>query len=337
MKNAELLNNVLNVMVKYAKWFILLAVVAVFCSGIIFVQPDEVAIIVRLGKVVGDTPAEQVKQPGLHFAFPYVIDTVIKVPVGKIRETQIISLFSEGRLAYVTEYYGVGKYSETKYYYGGEVGNIVESGYAITGDDNIILIDAVVKYKITDALKFALEVENPDKTIQGVVTSILAKHIRNTNVDSVLTDKKIEIAAAVTKESQVVFDDLGLGIQINNLEFRTVSPPIELDQAFDDVITANIQKETMIQEANRYTETVLPAATAEADALVKKAETRQHEAVAKANNDVSEFYGLIEEYKKNKEVVKERIYRDKVDSILSKIGSKIVIPESGETPNIFLP
>ena len=65
MKNAELLNNVLNVMVRYAKWFILVAVVAVLCSGIIFVQPDEVAIIVRLGKVVGDTPAEMIKQPGL--------------------------------------------------------------------------------------------------------------------------------------------------------------------------------------------------------------------------------------------------------------------------------
>ena len=145
MKNAELLNNVLNVMVRYAKWFILVAVVAVLCSGIIFVQPDEVAIIVRLGKVVGDTPAEMIKQPGLHFAFPYVIDRVIKVPVGKVKEMAISTLYSPGELAYTTEYYGVGKYSNTLYSYGGDVGDMATTGYAITGDDNIILIDGQIQ------------------------------------------------------------------------------------------------------------------------------------------------------------------------------------------------
>ncbi len=337
MKNAELLNNVLNVMVRYAKWFILVAVVAVLCSGIIFVQPDEVAIIVRLGKVVGDTPAEMIKQPGLHFAFPYVIDRVIKVPVGKVKEMAISTLYSPGELAYTTEYYGVGKYSNTLYSYGGDVGDMATTGYAITGDDNIILIDAVVKYKIKDALSYALNIENPDKTIEGIVTGVLAKCIRNSSVDSVLTDKKVMLAEQVTSESQAIFDDIGLGVQINNLEFKTVAPPLAVDEAFDNVITASIEKETMIQNANRYTETTLPAATAQAEELVRKAEATQHELVAKANNDVSEFYGLIEEYKKNKEVVKERVYRDKVDAILNKIGTKIVIPESGQSPKIFLP
>lgn len=72
--------------IRYCKWLIVILVALICCSGIRVVNNHEVAVVLRFGRLVGDTREEQVKEPGLLLAFPYVIDEVIKVPVGKVHE-----------------------------------------------------------------------------------------------------------------------------------------------------------------------------------------------------------------------------------------------------------
>ena len=52
---------------------------------------------------------------------------------------------------------------------------------------------------------------------------------------------------------------------------------------------------------------------------------------------MAEFYGLLEEYQRNQDVVQERVFREKVTAILNKMGGKLVLPEGDGTPQIFLP
>ena len=124
---------------------------------------------------------------------------------------------------------------------------------------------------------------------------------------------------------------------IIGLEFQSITPPNALKYHFDQVNAAYVEKETKIQEAKQYREKVVPDAKATADTMVTDAQINQSQKLTTANDRVAEFYGLLEEYQRNQDVVQERVFREKVTSILNKMGGKLVLPEGDGTPQIFLP
>ena len=52
---------------------IVVAIIAIICfSGVRFIKSGNVALILRFGNLVGNTYEEQVHEPGLMLAFPYI-------------------------------------------------------------------------------------------------------------------------------------------------------------------------------------------------------------------------------------------------------------------------
>ena len=139
------------------------------------------------------------------------------------------------------------------------------------------------------------------------------------------------------KQAQAILDGMEMGVSIVSLEFKSIKPPSALQYHFDQVNAASVEKETRIQQANQYRERVIPEANAAADKLVSDAQVSQHDRINRANDQVAEFYGLFQEYQQNRDVVYERVFREKVVTIFNQMGGKIVLPEGTNTPQIFLP
>ena len=316
MKESQRFIAILNTAMRYCKWLIVILIVLICCSGIRVVNNYEVAVVLRFGRLVGDTREEQVREPGLLLAFPYVIDEVIKVPVGKVHE---VSISTHADIADPT-------YAE-----------IEDTGYVITGDENIIHIDATLKYQISDPVEYALYNSDPEVEINGVVSGVMASCAASKSVDGLLTDQKAEYGNEVIHQSQTILDGMEMGVTIVSLEFKSITPPSTLQYHFDQVNAASVEKETLIQQANQYREQVIPEANATADKMISDAQVEQHDRINKANDQVAEFYGLFEEYQQNQDVVYERVFREKVIAIFNQIGGKIVIPDGENTPQIFLP
>ena len=93
MKN-KLFAQVLQAMTKYFIVLVLIVMVGIAASGIRVVDSGNVALILRFGKLVGDTPEEQIHEPGLLFAFPYIIDEVVMVPTGSIMEQSVTTYYT---------------------------------------------------------------------------------------------------------------------------------------------------------------------------------------------------------------------------------------------------
>ena len=248
--------------------------------------------VLRFGRLVGDTQEEQIKQPGLLLAFPYVIDEVIKVPVGKVQEVSITTHAAAADPTYA---------------------DIASTGYLITGDENILHINATLKYRITDPVQYALYNSVPQDTINGVVSGVMASCASSDSVDGLLTDQKEEYAQEVIRQSQVRLDQLDLGVTVIGLEFQSITPPNALKYHFDQVNAAYVEKETKIQEAKQYREKVVPDAKATADTMVTDAQINQSQKLTTANDRVAEFYGLLEEYQRNQDVVQERVFPKEVE------------------------
>ncbi|MDF2987031.1 MAG: HflK protein [Eubacterium sp.] len=298
----------------YIKIIAIVVIIGILLSGITFVQSGEVALVLRFGKLVGDIPAEQVLQPGIHFNLPFLMDKVIRIPVQKVQEVKIDSLYT---------------YDFIK--------DISKTGCVLTGDNNIVILDAVLKYKITDPVRYTLGVEQPEENLKELTTCSLTGEIASMSVDRILTDQKKELAGAVLEEVQKRADQIGLGVQLVALEFTDLQPPNEVKDAFDQVTSTNVKNETLIQEAKSYKEKVIPQAVAERDSMIQGAKSYKLERIAQANSDVSQFYGVIEEYRKNPEVVHERLYREKVENIMKKIADTILVPKEESGENIILP
>ena len=315
-KSIEVFETIMLSVMKYFKWVVVASVALIVLTGVYKVDSNEVAIVLRFGRLVGTTTSEQIKNPGLHFAFPYIIDEVIKVPVETVQEITVETHYSADT--------AISK-------------NIKNSGYVITGDSNLVLIRSVVKYKVSDPVRYALYINEINEIVNGVVSGETVPLVTSMTVDSVLTTEKAQLSENLRRNTQKVLNELGCGIIITNIELTNVIPPNETKDAFDAVNTASVKKQTLIQEANDYTESKIPKAQAASDSLVSEAKKNQAEKIAKANEEVAEFNGFYEQYKANPDVIKNGVFRSRVSKVLTDAGATIIVPDGNESAKVILP
>ena len=303
-----------DILTSVTKYFLILVSVVIvwLClSGIRIVKSGEVAIVLRFGKLVGETHEEQIHEPGLLFAFPYIIDEVVMVPTENVLETLV-----------------------TTHYTSGNMTTRQNNGYVITGDQNIVVMSAAVKYVVSDPVEYALYINEIDSLINGFVSSAMIEEAAGMPVADLLTTGKGEFGSGVLDQAQEKLDLVGAGVEIKMLELTTVSMPTEVRSIYEQVNAANVQASTAIEQANLYRENLIPSAEAQSDTLIATANADYAANVAAANQELAEFWGLVEEYKQNPDVVKTRIYSAKMAEAIAKIG-KVRVVQDGET-KIFL-
>ena len=319
-KSFDAFTQIIQFIIKYFKLVVFFAVVLIVFSGIYRVESYEVAIVLRFGRLLGDTSEEQIKTPGLHFSLPFFVDEVIKIPVKTVLEYEVN-----------THYLGGSNRS------GPIVIDIEKNGYLLTGDNNIVLIRVMVKYRIDNAALYTLYSCDAGSVIDGVVSGEFTRLIAHTNIDYVLTSGKTGLSSVIMQSSQKILDGLKTGITIINIELTEVTPPNETIASFQAVTNATVNKASRIQKANENASTIKLKAQADARALKQNAISVQNDRLTTARNEMAEFKGLFDQYIKNPQIIVIGTFRQRVNAVLAKAGSSVIIPEHGEPPILILP
>lgn len=296
------------------KYFVILVAVVVVCiamSGIKIVDSGNVAVVLRFGKIVGNNYEEQVHKPGLLLAFPYIIDEVVMIPTDSVIEQLVTTHYTDGNIM------------------SGSSG-----GYVITGDQSIAVISASVKYVISDPVAYALKVKDVSSIINASISNAMITEAATLGVDSLLTDGKDSFNAAVLNTAAEKLKAANVGVTISTLELTQVSMPAEVKDIYEQVNSSTVQAATMLQEAEQYRTKVIAQANTSANNEIASAKVTLAEKSANANSELYEFWGVLEEYKTNPEVVKARIYSDKLTKFLKRLAYVRVV-EDGEM-KIFL-
>ncbi|MBQ4141823.1 MAG: protease modulator HflK [Clostridia bacterium] len=305
MKKNLLFEDILRTVSRYFVVIIIAVVLIICCSGIRFIKSGESAIILRFGKIVGDTPEEQVHDAGILFAFPYIIDEVITVPTGSVQE-----------------------FTVNTHYTSGEMTTYDRNGYVITGDNSIAILSASVKYTISDPVAYALAVKDPQYIINAVVSNAMINVAANYAVDDILTTGKDAYTKEVHALSQEKLDENGIGVTLSHFELTRVGMPEEVRDIYELVNSTNIQASTRIEQARQYYETRIPGAEAEAAALISEAHANYSNFTAAANSDLYEFYGVLDEYNANPDIVRIRLYNTAISNIIRQIGTVKIVDDS---------
>jgi len=265
---------------------IVLLVVWIVPSVFYTVAQDEVGVVTRFGEYVRTTP------PGLQFKLPSPIEHVQTPTVRKVRAAT------------------VGFRQR-----GAQEQDVPNESLMLTGDENIVDIDLVVQYHITDAKNFLFNVRNQPQAVHDVAETALRGIIGNRPIDDVLTTGKAEIQIQVKESMQLLLDKYESGIQILNTQLKDVSPPKAVDFAFKDVQSAKEDKDRLINEAKGYSNSIIPEARGKAAQIIAKAEGYREEVISKAEGDAHRFLAQYKEYRKAPEVTKKRIYLETMEEI----------------------
>ena len=267
------------------------------------INEQEQAVLVTLGQ------ARSVTTPGLHFKIPFIQD-VIKVDT-------TIQGFSIG---YDDEYNH----------------SMEEESLMITSDYNFVNVDFFVEYRYSDPVKAVYASNEPVTILKNICQSCIRTVIGSYPVDEVLTTGKNEIQANIKEMIMTKLEKQDLGVQLVNITIQDSEPPtIEVMEAFKAVETEKQGKETALNNANKYRNEKLPEAEANADAIVKSAEAEKTQRINEATAQVARFNAMYEEYIKNPEITKERMFFEAMEEVLPEL--KVIIESPTGDVQTFYP
>jgi modulator of FtsH protease HflK len=286
-------------------WWVAAMAVLYLLSGITIVRSDEVALILRWGRLVGDRPALQQHGPGLLFSFPRPVDRVVRVPVRHVWEVPVETLASMGN---------------------GMSFDPVMQGYALTGDQNIVHVTMMARYRVRDPAEWAFSGPKAEEILRVEATAAMVRSLGEMGVDRVLSDGRRELVATAARRAQAGLDTAHAGLEITSLELTRLAPPTVVASDFDAVQSAFIEAETAKKDAQAFAETAIPAAQSWADSVVQTAQADGAAESSQAIGDSEAFLALAKEYRSNPAVVRERLYRDAVEKAIGHAGGVRWIP-----------
>lgn len=283
--------------------FITILLVIIGFGSTYQIREQEQAVLITLGK------AQAVTTPGLHFKIPLI------QKVKKVNTT--IQGFAIG--------------------YDAESGESIEGdSLMITSDYNFVNVDFFVEYRYSDPVKAVYASKDPVKILKNVSQSCIRTVVGSYPVDEVLTTGKNEIQASI---KEMILDRLAvqdIGIQLVNITIQDSEPPTaEVMESFKAVETAKQGKETALNNANKYRNEQLPQAQAQADGIIKDAEARKTERINEATAQVARFNAMYEEYIKNPNITRERMFYETMENILPNL--KVVIESPTGDVQTFYP
>lgn len=269
------------------------------------VDPEEVGVVVRLGKFV------ETVEPGLNYKLP-LIDQVELVPV----ERQLKQEFG-----YRTVQAGV----QTQYRKAG----YEDESLMLTGDLNLADVEWVVQYRINDPYSYLFKVRNAESTLSDISEAAMRQIVGDRTVNEVLTVGRAEVSIQVQQLIQALVTEYEMGITIEQVVLQDINPPNPVKPSFNAVNEAQQQRETLINQARADYNRVIPRARGEAQETIQRAEGYASERVNTAEGEVSRFNDLYSEYIKAPEVTKRRIFLETMEDIIPKMGKKIITDQNG--------
>lgn len=278
-------------------------------TGFYRVLPEEHGVVLTFGEWTRTQ-----ENPGLGYRIPWPIQTIEKVNVTFERRIEVGFRDQAPRR---------GRQNTT-----GLGSDIPSESLMLTGDENIIDIDFVVLWRINDAGKYLFEIRNPENTIKKVAESAMREVIGRTKIQQALTEGRTQIEQDTKNLMQQMMDDYLSGIVINDVQLQKVDPPSQVVDAFDDVQRARADKERLRNEAEAYSNNIVPRARGEAEKVIQEAEAYKQTVINHATGDAERFLSVYKAYAKDKDITVERIYIETIEKILK--GTNKIIIDSDE-------
>ncbi len=227
----------------------------------------------------------RVLQPGPHFKLPWPVETAIKINATEIKT------------------------------FGTNVP-------VLTSDENIVQVEINVQYRVSDPQMYVFGSRDANAMLQQAALSTVREQVGRSTLDTVLGARSA-LAVSAREQLQASLDAYRTGLVVTELNLPNARPPEEVKPAFDDVNSAQQDKDRLISEAEAYAAQVVPEARGQAARVRTVAEGYRDASVSRAEGDADRFSLLVDAYKDAPEVTRKRLWLETVQEVLS--GNRKVV------------
>ena len=292
---------------RLTKILILVALGLWLLSGIYMVGPGERGVVLTFGRYSG------LSESGLHYRIPAPVQRHYIVDVARVRTAE------------------VGYRAD-----GSTTRSVPEEALMLTGDENIVAVQLFVQYLVQDPIAYHFQVREAEDVLKASAEIALRSTVGQNTIDFTMTEGRVEAQSHVKSLLQELLDDYQTGLLVTEARLLAVDPPSEVRDAFHDVVRAFEDRERLVQEAEGYAEQVVPAARGQSAQIILEAEAFREQRLIRAEGDAARFLALLEEYQKVPDVMRERLYLESIERVLSQ-STNFILDTTGSGVLPFLP
>ena len=289
-----------------------IVIVGWLASGFYVVQPDQEGVVLRFGAFTGTT------SPGLNYHLPWPIETVLLPAVTRINRIEIGYRSAAAENAAVPE-------------------QVAAESLMLTGDQNIVDINFAVFWRIRNAEKYLFDVRNPAASIKAVAESVMREVVGHSQIEPLLTTARYAIETEVRRDMQNILDQYGAGVEITEVQLLKVDPPPEVIDSFRDVQRAGTDADRARNNAQAYSNDILPRARGDAAQIVAEAEATKAADIAAATGTAQRFLSILAAYRESRAVTLQRLYIETMQKVLEGAHSVVLGSSAGVLPLLSLP
>jgi modulator of FtsH protease HflK len=282
-------------------------VVALIClwSSWFTVQPEETGVVQRFGKVV------RTAGPGLHFKWPYGIDTVRLVPTARVLKEEFGFRSLTSAPGQRTQYTSNQAYKN--------------ESLMLTGDLNVIDVQWILQYRIEDPIRYLFQVRDTPQTIRDITEAVMRRVVGNRLGSDVLTVGRVAVSTTVKEEIQLILSAYETGVRLVTVELQDVTPPDPVKPAFNEVNEARQDKERTINQAEEQVNREIPKAGGEAARSIREAEGYAIERVNRARGEATRFQAILAEYQQAPEVARRRLHLEALGRFMAEMKGLYIV------------
>ena len=290
--------------------FIMVILVVVFLgSGFFTVSSQERAVVLRFGKPVGVGEA-QLLQPGAHFAFPYPIDEVVRIPFTTFQT-----------VSSTMGWYATSLEAEVS---GNEMGlqqlNPATDGYTLTSDGNLLHVRATMRYRIINPLNYALNFVAASNLVENALNNALFYASEYFTIDDVRTNK-LAFQEKITARVEALVQEQGLGIKVEQVDPVT-KVPLYLNSFFEQVGQAEQQRAETNQVARTFATTLAARTQGDTNAVINLGLSEKNRLISEFAAELNAFTNQLASFRKNPSFWLERSRMETARSIFTNTNVK---------------
>lgn len=290
-----------------------LVLVMWLCTGLVQIEAYQQGALFRLGKL-----HETVLDPGFHVTLPWPFDRV------DVYDTKSVNKMAIG---YVPEGAQDNIWTES---HGGE-----EYRLLLGGGAEIVSINLVVEYRISDLMQYIKSSASPEALMQARAYEIITARTISTDLDTLLAADREVFAESFREDLVQELASYETGLEIVNVVLESIHPPVEIAYIYQDMISAGIDAEYLRLYAENSANQYIMTAKASAAKVIGEAEANYHKLVGEAQASVTEFMAAVSADDAYGREYRFQKYLKALTDAYS--GAKLVIAGEGvDTKNIYI-
>jgi modulator of FtsH protease HflK len=211
----------------------------------------------------------------------------------------------------------------------------VEESLMLTGDQNMIEVNAVVHYEMSRPADFLFQQLDAETTVRTAAESALQTTVSAAPLDDVLTTGRQAIESRAMEALQRKLGRYGAGVRVIRVKLLDVHPSLEVVDAFRDVSAAFEEKNRLINEAEGYRNVQIALARGNAEARLKSAAAYKASRRLRAEGDGSRFELAESAFDTAPAIHRFRLYLETMEQVLPG-KKKLILDTSNGRRHLLL-